>query len=264
MQTLHKRFFVLIVVFFFLKTSHSSIRINKGEITCKSALGSISYSFHTSRALRPEYRWPNDGLPTSKFFYYINFFPKDKKTSSLQYIENWMQNRKNTQQTNHVLDLYGSGINVPLADSRTAVRFEPLKLYEDDIVEALQEDLILPHHVFADLTKNSAWKVIDASMRDRSIPHFDLVTMNPDGGWDQIIKNKEKAYQLLIKTLEEVSHRLSPTGEFFFVIRRGLDFKEFQQSKAYKDFASSRSTFFERFELKWSEEASFAGWLKPK
>lgn len=145
-----------------------------------------------------------------------------------QFISKLLSARKISGLKNHVLDLFGSGFfaaqfEPQQVDSITGLRWESFVVKNKELND--QEHPILkitPEEVLGDIFNPKTWNLLDNSIVTRSISKFDLVTMNPVGGWVNTYFYKTKSIELNIKALkyiiENVVIRLSDNGHFYFNI----------------------------------------------
>ena len=74
-----------------------------------------------------------------------------------------------------------------------------------------------PPQVLGDATHPETWAKLAASMKERQIPAFDLVTMRPMGGWEKVpSQTLDQNAEMISLLFEQVVPLLSPDGQFYF------------------------------------------------
>ena len=115
-----------------------------------------------------------------------------------------------------VIDLMGSGFfglysNV---SSLTGLRFDPFDPNQWTGTNSITRALI-PPQILGDIRNDKTWRQLDASMTERGIGSFDLVTLFPVGGWNFSATDLQFLYAFQA-TVGNVLMRISPTGRFYF------------------------------------------------
>lgn len=161
-------------------------------------------------------RWDIDGPGENYTSDFSRLFEKLGLPSNNNFFNETLIRRRENKLNTNVMDLFGSGFFVSNSnyDSMTGVRLEPMELSEDELKAGLK----VPPQVYGDLTKLDTWRAIDKSLKDRRIPSLDLVVMRPYGGWRSIGVVDENNLRSITFIAEQVSKRLSKTGEFYFSI----------------------------------------------
>lgn len=159
---------------------------------------------------------PVTGYPKA----FRNVLAKTGTADSKDFFAKLLEARHTAGKPAHVLDLFGSGFFVPdpaKTASITGARwgnFDPEKLPAD-----YPKDKI-PKEVLGDLLHQKTWDKLDASMKERSIPKFDLITMNPVGGWRNLgFDQVSEAHALALAGILRQAHaRLNEGGRMYFGI----------------------------------------------
>ena len=169
---------------------------------------------------------------------FVNIFFKTGSITktSRDFIENYLKSRKADQKGTHILDLFGSGFYIQdqtLADSITGMRLGPFDR------EFLPKDYLgyIPTEILGDALNSKTWKELDMSKKTRSIPSFDLVTLNPEGGWKEATFNRTYSgnANALKYIVGQVLTRLSATGRFYFHIPLPYGSKDFSMHPVLRD-----------------------------
>ncbi len=216
--------------------------------------------------------WKVDGIP-GKFDSYESSFADilkmlgNRKTEG--FFEKQLQLRKRRGQRNHVLDLFGSGTfirKVQDADSITGFRFESL-----DWARAGVQKRMVPTEVLGDIINPNTWKQLDASMSNRSIPKFDLVTMRPDGGWFRTpwFDSQQQSLEVLKYIIGNVLLRLSTSGHYYFDVdwpnerpKREIRIAQLQLVREIEQNTNHKLILFEKIEV--GQIVGLSGALVPK
>ncbi len=160
-----------------------------------------------------------DYNPTEQYDYqFSEVLGKIGITKPQGHFKNLLKESRSQGIGTNVLDLFGSGFFVEdqsLADSITGMRYGP---YAGIIPKSYFGKQ--PEEVLGDAMNSKTWKRLDHSMKARSIPAMDLVTMRPEGGWQRasFSTTPNQNAQAIKFIVGPVLKRLSPTGRFYFSV----------------------------------------------
>lgn len=176
----------------------------------------------TDKIGKPE-SWNFDGYDGAR--YYDKDFVDLYKVSGGKSIQDILKTRKQNGQTNHVLDLFGSGFVVEdqsLANSITGVRFGPFNRTSHDsfLQKAIAKMPPTPTEVLGDAFHPNTWTKLRESMQSRNIPKFDLVTMRPVGAWQYLpfYRSQDGNCKAVTQMVDNVLPLLSSDGQFYFSV----------------------------------------------
>jgi len=214
--------FILLVFNLFWVFPAASFELTRSA-ACLQELRALSPGWAPQTDAGPPELWDFDGQNGAQF-YDVDFAALYQLTGHKS-IDEILRTRKASGKTNHVLDIFGSGLmveNQALADSVTGIRLGPLLRETDD---PYTRDLFAqrpptPPEILGDATNPKTWEALRTSMKERDIPSMDFVAMRPMGGWKQkpFTRTADQNAAAVALMVENVLTVLSKEGQFYFSV----------------------------------------------
>lgn len=218
---------------FFVITILNSVTVNAGPINCSRLLSSklsfdqINYFKNQLALIGMELRnaghapittefhakdWNvKSDLPTESYETNLKRLFIESGLPSESSFQEWLETRKKSKKTSHVLDLMGSGLFIKKTrwiDSISGMRLDSFS------TDPKREEIV------GDILYQKTWFNLDQSMKLRKISKMDLIVLRPLGGWTFNSFSKDpRSNSLALKLiLIQSLLRLSESGRIYFEI----------------------------------------------